>query len=109
MNQNHSPLFRRTLCAVCAFAFLLTLAGPAAYAAGEAAPAATELTQAQAAAMAQADAAMSELLDSSSYEAMSVDQRQAAAQAQLDQLASQGLVQSGSIRYDEENGMLSSS
>ena len=43
MNQNHSPLFRRTLCAVCAFAFLLTLAGPAAYAAGEAAPAATEL------------------------------------------------------------------
>ena len=107
MNQNHSPLFRRTLCAVCAFAFLLTLAGPAAYAAGEAAPAATELTQAQAAAMAQADAAMSELLDSSSYEAMSVDQRQAAAQAQLDQLASQGLVQSGSIRYDEENGMLS--
>ena len=107
MNQNHSPLFRRTLCAVCAFAFLLTLAGPAAYAAGEAAPAATELTRAQAAAMAQADAAMSELLDSSSYEAMSVDQRQAAAQAQLDQLASQGLVQSGSIRYDEENGMLS--
>ncbi len=107
MNQNHSPLFRRTLCAVCAFAFLLTLAGPAAYAAGEAAPAATELTQAQAAAMAQADAAMSELLDSSSYEAMPVDQRQAAAQAQLDQLASQGLVQSGSIRYDEENGMLS--
>ena len=65
MNQNHSPLFRRTLCAVCAFAFLLTLAGPAAYAAGEAAPAATELTQAQAAAMAQADAAMSELRDSS--------------------------------------------
>ena len=43
MNQNHSSLFRRTLCAVCAFAFLLTLAGPAAYAAGEAAPAATEL------------------------------------------------------------------
>ena len=40
--------------------------------------------------MAQADAAMNELLDSSSYEAMSVDQRQAAAQAQLDQLASQG-------------------
>lgn len=107
MNQNHSPLFRRTLCAVCAFAFLLTLAGPAAYAAGEAAPAATELTRAQAAAMAKADAAMSELLDSSSYGAMSVDQRQAAAQAQLDQLASQGLVQSGSIRYDEENGMLS--
>ncbi len=107
MNQNHSPLFRRTLCAVCAFAFLLTLAGPAAYAAGEAAPAATELTRAQAAAMAVADAAMNELLDSSSYAAMSVDQRQAAAQAQLDQLASQGLVQSGSIRYDEENGMLS--
>lgn len=107
MDRNRLQLFRRTVCAVCAFALVLTLAGPAAFAANKAAPAETELTQAQAAEMAQADAALDQLLDSGSYAAMTVDERQAAAQAQLDQLASQGLVQSGSIRYDEENGMLS--
>ena len=107
MDRNRLQLFRRTVCAVCAFALVLTLAGPAAFAANEATPAGTELTQAQAAEMAQADAALDQLLDSGSYAAMTVEERQAAAQAQLDQLASQGLVQSGSIRYDEENGMLS--
>ena len=107
MDRNRLQLFRRTVCAVCAFALVLTLAGPAAFAANEATPAGTELTQAQAAEMAQADAALDQLLDSGSYAAMTVEERQAAAQAQLDQLAGEGLVQSGSIRYDEENGMLS--
>ena len=107
MDRNRLQLFRRTVCAVCAFALVLTLAGPAAFAANEASPAETELTQAQAAEMAQADAALDQLLDSGSYAAMTVDERQAAAQARLDQLAGEGLVQSGSIRYDEENGMLS--
>ena len=107
MDRNRLQLFRRTVCAVCAFALGLTLAGPAAFAANKAAPAETELTQAQAAEMAQADAALDQLLDSGSYAAMTVDERQAAAQAQLDQLAGEGLVQPGSIRYDEENGMLS--
>ena len=107
MDRNRLQLFRRTICAVCAFALVLTLAGPAAFAANEATPAETELTQAQAAEMAQADAALDQLLDSGSYAAMTVDERQAAAQARLDQLAGEGLVQPGSIRYDEENGMLS--
>lgn len=107
MDRNRLQLFRRTICAVCAFALVLTLAGPAAFAANKATPAETELTQAQAAEMAQADAALDQLLDSGSYAAMTVDERQAAAQAQLDQLAGEGLVQPGSIRYDEENGMLS--
>ena len=107
MDRNRLQLFRRTICAVCAFALGLTLAGPAAFAANKAAPAETELTQAQAAEMAQADAALDQLLDSGSYAAMTVDERQAAAQARLDQLAGEGLVQPGSIRYDEENGMLS--
>lgn len=107
MDQNRLQFFRRTVCTVCAFAFVLTMASPAAFAANEAAPAETELTQAQAADMAQADAALDQLLDSSSYAAMSLEERQDAAQAQLDQLAGEGLVQSGSIRYDEENGMLS--
>lgn len=107
MDRNRLQLFRRTVCAVCAFALVLTLAGPAAFAANKAAPAETELTQAQAAEMAQADAALDQLLDSGSYAAMTVDERQAAAQAQLDRLAGEGLVQPGSIRYDEENGMLS--
>ena len=107
MDRNRLQLFRRTICAVCAFALGLTLAGPAAFAANKAAPAETELTQAQAAEMAQADAALDQLLDSGSYAAMTVDERQAAAQAQLDRLAGEGLVQPGSIRYDEENGMLS--
>lgn len=107
MDRNRLQLFRRTVCAVCAFALVLTLAGPAAFAANKAAPAETELTQAQAAEMAQADAALDQLLDSGSYAAMTVDERQAAAQARLDQLAGEGLVQPGSIRYDEENGMLS--
>lgn len=107
MDRNRLQLFRRTVCAVCAFALVLTLAGPAAFAANEATPAETELTQAQAAEMAQADAALDQLLDSGSYAAMTVDERQAAAQARLDQLAGEGLVQPGSIRYDEENGMLS--
>ena len=107
MDRNRLQLFRRTVCAVCAFALGLTLAGPAAFAANKAAPAETELTQAQAAEMAQADAALDQLLDSGSYAAMTVDERQAAAQARLDQLAGEGLVQPGSIRYDEENGMLS--
>ena len=107
MDRNRLQLFRRTICAVCAFALGLTLAGPAAFAANEATPAETELTQAQAAEMAQADAALDQLLDSGSYAAMTVDERQAAAQARLDQLAGEGLVQPGSIRYDEENGMLS--
>ena len=107
MDRNRLQLFRRTICAVCAFALVLTLAGPAAFAANEASPAGTELTQAQAAEMAQADAALDQLLDSGSYAAMTVDERQAAAQAQLDRLAGEGLVQPGSIRYDEENGMLS--
>ena len=107
MDRNRLQLFRRTICAVCAFALVLTLAGPAAFAANKAAPAGTELTQAQAAEMAQADAALDQLLDSGSYAAMTVDERQAAAQARLDQLAGEGLVQPGSIRYDEENGMLS--
>ena len=107
MDRNRLQLFRRTVCAVCAFALGLALAGPAAFAANEATPAETELTQAQAAEMAQADAALDQLLDSGSYAAMTVDERQAAAQAQLDRLAGEGLVQPGSIRYDEENGMLS--
>ena len=107
MDRNRLQLFRRTVCAVCAFALVLTLAGPAAFAANEASPAETELTQAQAAEMAQADAALDQLLDSGSYAAMTVDERQAAAQARLDQLAGEGLVQPGSIRYDEENGILS--
>lgn len=107
MDRNRLQLFRRTICAVCAFALVLTLAGPAAFAANKATPAETELTQAQAAEMAQADAALDQLLDSGSYAAMTVDERQAAAQAQLDRLAGEGLVQPGSIRYDEENGMLS--
>lgn len=107
MDRNRLQLFRRTVCAVCAFALVLTLAGPAAFAANETTPAGTELTQAQAAEMAQADAALDQLLDSGSYAAMSLEERQAAAQAQLDQLAGEGLVQPGSIRYDEENGMLS--
>ena len=107
MDRNRLQLFRRTVCAVCAFALGLTLAGPAAFAANEATPAETELTQAQAAEMAQADAALDQLLDSGSYAAMTVDERQAAAQARLDRLAGEGLVQPGSIRYDEENGMLS--
>ena len=107
MDRNRLQLFRRTICAVCAFALVLTLAGPAAFAANEATPAETELTQAQAAEMAQADAALDQLLDSGSYAAMTVDERQAAAQARLDRLAGEGLVQPGSIRYDEENGMLS--
>lgn len=107
MDRNRLQLFRRTICAVCAFALVLTLAGPAAFAANKAAPAETELTQAQAAEMAQADAALDQLLDSGSYAAMTVDERQAAAQARLDQLAGEGLIQPGSIRYDEENGMLS--
>lgn len=107
MDRNRLQLFRRTVCAVCAFALVLTLAGPAAFAANKAAPAETELTQAQAAEMAQADAALDQLLDSGSYAAMSLEERQDAAQAQLDQLAGEGLVQPGSIRYDEENGMLS--
>ena len=107
MDRNRLQLFRRTVCAVCAFALVLTLAGPAAFAANKAAPAETELTQAQAAEMAQADAALDQLLDSGSYAAMTVDERQAAAQARLDQLAGEGLIQPGSIRYDEENGMLS--
>ena len=107
MDRNRLQLFRRTVCAVCAFALVLTLAGPAAFAANEATPAETELTQAQAAEMAQADAALDQLLDSGSYAAMTVDERQAADQARLDQLAGEGLVQPGSIRYDEENGMLS--
>ena len=107
MDQNRFLFFRRTLCAVCAFALVLSLTAPAAHAANEAVPAGTELTQAQAAAMAEADAAVSELLDSSGYAAMTVDERQAAAEAQLEQLAGEGLVQPGSIRYDEENGMVS--
>ena len=107
MDRNRLQLFRRTVCAVCAFALVLTLAGPAAFAANKATPAETELTQAQAAEMAQADAALDQLLDSGSYAAMTVDERQAAAQARLDRLAGEGLVQPGSIRYDEENGMLS--
>ena len=84
MDRNRLQLFRRTICAVCAFALVLTLAGPAAFAANKAAPAETELTQAQAAEMAQADAALDQLLDSGSYAAMTVEERQAAAQAQLD-------------------------
>ena len=64
MDRNRLQLFRRTVCAVCAFALGLTLAGPAAFAANEATPAETELTQAQAAEMAQADAALDQLLDS---------------------------------------------
>ena len=92
MDRNRLQLFRRTVCAVCAFALGLTLAGPAAFAANKAAPAETELTQAQAAEMAQADAALDQLLDSGSYAAMTVDERQAAAQARLDQLAGEGLV-----------------
>ena len=107
MDQNRFLFFRRTLCAVCAFALVLSLTAPAAHAANETVPAGTELTQAQAAAMAEADAAVSELLDSSGYAAMTVDERQAAAEAQLEQLAGEGLVQPGSIRYDEENGMVS--
>ena len=107
MDQNRFLFFRRTLCAVCAFALVLSLTAPAAHAANEAVSADTELTQAQAAAMAEADAAVSELLDSSGYAAMTVDERQAAAEAQLKQLAGEGLVQPGSIRYDEENGMVS--
>ena len=62
MDRNRLQLFRRTVCAVCAFALVLTLAGPAAFAANKAAPAETELTQAQAAEMAQADAALDQLL-----------------------------------------------
>ncbi len=107
MHLNRVSFFRRAVCAVCALTLVLTLCSPAALAANEAAPAGTELTQAQAADMARADAAVDALLSSGDYAAMALDERQAAAEARLRQLAGQGLVQAGSIRYDEENGMLS--
>ena len=48
------------------------------------------------------------LVNSSAYDAMDLQQRQAAAaQEQLDQLASQGLIQADSVRYDQENNLYS--
>ncbi len=107
MNFSLSGRFRRVLCAVCALVFLFTLASPAALAAGSAEDTADTLTEADAAQMAEADAAVTALVDSSGYAAMSLDERRKAAGAELDELAAEGLVDPSSIRYDEENGLYS--
>ena len=109
MDLNRSHLLRRTLCAVCALTLALALASPAALAAGDATTDNTQatLSRADAAQMAQADAAVEALVNSSAYDAMDLQQRQAAAQEQLDQLASQGLIQADSVRYDQENNLYS--
>ena len=109
MNLKPSHFWKRLVCAVSAMTLLVTVASPAAFAEGPSASSDTTdtLTQADAAQMAQADAAVDALVNSNTYADMDLDQRQAAAQEQLDDLASQGLIQSDSIYYDEENGMYS--
>ena len=103
----------RFLCAVCALALMLTaVLTPAAWAAEEGQPGAqdtekTALTAADAAEMQQADAAVTALTDSEEYEQMSQDERLAAATDQLDDLEKKGLVRRGSVRFDEENRMVS--
>ena len=104
MDLNRLHLFRRSVCAFCAVALALCLAAPAAHAANDAVPGGS-LTRADAARMAEADAAVSALLEGDDYGAMDLAARQDAAQAQLDALADEGLVQPASIRYDEANGM----
>ena len=105
MDLNRLRRFRRVVCAVCTAVLFLHIAAPAAYAEAPAEGAA--LTRADAARMAEADAAVGALVDSSAYDAMSAAQRQEAARAELDALAAEGLVQAGSIYYDAENGMIS--
>ena len=109
MNLKPSHFWKRLVCAVSAMTLLVTVASPAAFAEDPSASSDTTdtLTQADAAQMAQADAAVDALVNSNTYADMDLDQRQAAAQEQLDDLASQGLIQSDSIYYDEENGMYS--
>lgn len=100
----------RFLCAVCALALLLTAAlSPAAWAAEESwtdPQAQTTLTAEDAAEMQQADEAVTALTDSEEYEEMSREERRKAALAQLDELVEKGLVRSGSVCIDEENGMV---
>ena len=67
----------------------------------------TTLTAADAAQMQQADAAVTALTGSEEYEQMSRDERLTAALSELDGLARKGLVRRGSIRTDEENGVVS--
>ena len=107
MDLNRSHLLRRTPCPVCALTLALALASPAALAAGDASTDNTQatLSRADAAQMAQADAAVEALVNSSAYDAMDLQQRQAAAQEQLDQLASQGLIRGDSVRYDQEHNL----
>ena len=109
MNLNRMHLLRRTVCAVSAMMLFLSLVSPAALAAedGAAPDSARTLTGADAAQMAQADAAVDELVNSSEYTAMPLEERRQAAEAQLEALAADGLVQADSIRYDEENSMFS--
>ena len=102
----------RFLCAVCALALILTaVLAPAAWAAEGTAEAQEEakttLTADDAARMQQADAAVTALTDSEEYEQMTRDQRRTAALEELDALARKGLVRRGSIRTDEENGIVS--
>lgn len=102
----------RFLCAFCALALVLTaVLSPAAWAAGETAETQdaekTSITADDAAEMQKADAAVTSLTDSEAYEQMTRDERLDAALSKLDELSRKGLVRRGSIRTDEENGMVS--
>ena len=90
--MNRSYLLRRTLCAVCALTLALALASPAALAAGDASTDNTQatLSRADAAQMAQADAAVEALVNSSAYDAMDLQQRQDLINAVFDALESTG-------------------
>lgn len=57
--------------------------------------------------MQQADEAVTALTDSEEYEQMSHGERLDAALSELDDLTEKGLVRSGSVHVDEENGMVS--
>ena len=96
---------RRLLCGLCALLFALVSVFPAAAFAEE--PAAQSLTASEAKAMQQADDAVTALTDSEEFAAMDTAQRADAAEEQLQALVAQGLVQKGSVYWDEENGMVS--
>lgn len=108
MHFLHSVHLRRFVSALCALSLFVGVMSPvSAFAAEAETEPAGELTIAQAQEMEQADQAITGLTESAEYAAMSQEERQAAAAAQLEELASQNLILSDSIYYDEENGMYS--
>ncbi len=104
MDLFRSVRLRRSLCVLCAlFIFVGCISVPAAHAAED--ETVTQLTAEQAAEMAAADAAVTALTGSDDFAEMSQEERKEAADEALSELASQQLIEQGSVYYDEANSM----